>query len=570
MNLLELRLINFLSHKDTSVKFSDGLWGILGLNGSGKSSLIKDAITWCLWGEARGGGAGDSLIHEDQDFCTVSIKLEISQRAYSVTRKRERNKKTVLKLESNDLDISGVVIKDTQKKINILLGMTYDVFKNSCCIEQGEADSFSKLSPKEAADVLLNILQLSKYWGYKVAATDKFMVYKSESDKLILTKDVLETEIHEIKNIDLVRKCKTAKLETLQNSHKALLDKYKKAEEQYNNIQKKIGEREKLQVLGNTELTNLNKQFTTLEKRLALLSKVNGHCPLCETSLSPDKKTLIEQKYVAEYQDLKEKITTLVTNLGLDQDTINAWKHNLTTFKLTEKATGLAKLETEMNTLIGELHILEQDSQLEPSLNELVLVDSRLEELKQQESIYSDLAVAFSSKGIPLLIVDNLLRELEVLINNNLSLLSDLSITVELNTQRESTKGELIDTFQILINNDLETRPYFNYSGGERLIIDLAIRLGISELLARRNNFKIETLIIDEGLGSLDDNNQAKFFETLTKLTKKFRTILVITHTSVKEYFSNIIELTKVNGVSRVHQNTNLCTTRGQAHEKTN
>ena len=78
--------------------------------------------------------------------------------------------------------------------------------------------------------------------------------------------------------------------------------------------------------------------------------------------------------------------------------------------------------------------------------------------------------------------------------------------------------------------------------------------MGLSELLARRNNFKIETLIIDEGLGTLDDTNQTNFIKTLIKLTSKFKKIIVITHTPVKDYFKQTIQLKKNNGISTVDQ----------------
>jgi DNA repair protein SbcC/Rad50 len=560
MDIKAVKLRNFLSHKGTVCAFSDGLLGIIGPNGSGKSSFIKDSITWCLWGKSRSNGAGDDLIHEDEDSCEVKIHFVVNSIGYGVRRERHRDKKTELKFavwsgdtaEMIEKDLTRATVKDTQEEINKVLGMTYEVFKNSCCIEQGEAGSFSNLTPKEAADVLLRILQLDKYWNYKIAATDKFMQYKSESGKLVLTKNNLDEKINDIKNIDLVRKEKITKLENLKHKSTILSDKYKKSEIQYNNVAKKIADGESLQLTGNAELSVLNKQLVALEKRILLLSQINGHCPLCETQVSSDKKSTIQEKYSKEYEDLKEKITVLNTNLGLDKDTIDVWKHTLTTFKLTEKTVELTKLETEINTLEGELNILGFESPIASVTQELIVVTNRLEELKQKEDVYSELNLAFSSKGIPLLIIDNVLKELEVLINNNLQLLTDLPISVEIKTQKESTHGELLDTFQININNGLVSRPYFNYSGGEKMLIDLSIRLGLSELLARRNNFKVETLIIDEGLGSLDELNQVNFFKALMNLQTKFKKILVITHTEVKEYFPKVIEFKKEEKVSKL------------------
>jgi len=62
----------------------------------------------------------------------------------------------------------------------------------------------------------------------------------------------------------------------------------------------------------------------------------------------------------------------------------------------------------------------------------------------------------------------------------------------------------------------------------------------------------IQTLIIDEGLGSLDEINQGNLISTLKKLESKFSNILVITHTEAKNYLTNRIELRLVDGVSKI------------------
>ena len=118
---------------------------ITGISGSGKSSLVVDAVTWALWGRSRSSGAGDDLIHYGESACKVSVTLVIDEAEYVVTRTRTRDKKTTLSVESNSGNESGVVIKDTQERINRITGATYEVFKNSCFIEQGQFNSFSNL-----------------------------------------------------------------------------------------------------------------------------------------------------------------------------------------------------------------------------------------------------------------------------------------------------------------------------------------------------------------------------------------------------------------------------------------
>jgi len=78
--------------------------------------------------------------------------------------------------------------------------------------------------------------------------------------------------------------------------------------------------------------------------------------------------------------------------------------------------------------------------------------------------------------------------------------------------------------------------------------INLALRLGISEVIARRSGYKgkIETLIIDEGLSALDEEGRQATFEILRQLRQRFSKILVISHLDdVKDAFETRLVVSK-------------------------
>ena len=78
--------------------------------------------------------------------------------------------------------------------------------------------------------------------------------------------------------------------------------------------------------------------------------------------------------------------------------------------------------------------------------------------------------------------------------------------------------------------------------------INLALRLGISEVIARRSGYKgkIETLIIDEGLGALDEEGRQATIEILRQLRQRFKKILVISHVDeVKDAFDTKLLISK-------------------------
>jgi len=456
-------------------------------------------------------------------------------------------------VENKMQDISGPTLKSTQEEINKVLGMTYEVFKNSCCVEQGDSSSFSNLSPVDAAKLLTEILQLSRYKKYKDKATEMCIDYKSKSDKLEAANLYLSSRAVLSGSAEEIRKDKDKKLTSLKRNLKALENKYGKSEGQYNKVYTKWQNNSATLKEFNGKLTMIDASLEKLSKQADLVEKINGSCPLCNNALNADQHQVVRGRVLNEYQDLLSKKSSIELNMQHRQAQVKECVANLQRFNLKSQREEIKKLyvavareQADINALSNRNKEFENDK---TKLHENLIV---LTKFRKEETDYSELSTAFGSKGIPLLIIDNVLRELEILVNNNIKSLSDLPIVVELKTQRESVSGDLIDTFQILINNGRETRHYFNYSGGEKMIIDLSLRLGLSELLARRNNFKVDTLIIDEGLGSLDENNQINLIKTLNRLTNRFKTIIVITHTQAKDYFENYIVMSRPDKISEL------------------
>ncbi|MDQ7034610.1 MAG: SbcC/MukB-like Walker B domain-containing protein [Anaerolineae bacterium] len=87
-----------------------------------------------------------------------------------------------------------------------------------------------------------------------------------------------------------------------------------------------------------------------------------------------------------------------------------------------------------------------------------------------------------------------------------------------------------METLDIDIADELGTRPYEMYSGGEAFRINFAIRVALSKMLARRAGAHLRTLFIDEGFGTQDDDGRNKLVEAITAVQSDFDLILVITH----------------------------------------
>ena len=182
---LKLSVRNFLCYRDDVPPLD--LRGVhvaclCGANGHGKSALL-DAMTWCLWGQARTGNRNhNSLIAYGETECRVELDFEARGQAYRAVRRRRRRAANqgqtqvdlfVLGDSDNPRPITANTINETSERIRNLVGMDYDTFVNSAFLLQGRSDEFTRKTPSERKEVLSSILGLSLYDSLQTAARAK-------------------------------------------------------------------------------------------------------------------------------------------------------------------------------------------------------------------------------------------------------------------------------------------------------------------------------------------------------------------------------------------------------------
>ena len=164
----------------------------------------------------------------------------------------------------------------------------------------------------------------------------------------------------------------------------------------------------------------------------------------------------------------------------------------------------------------------------------------------QAESLHRDLAEAFGKKGIQALLIETALPEIESEANRLLGRMTDNRMHLRIESQRDTKKGDTIETLEIKISDELGTRNYELFSGGEAFRVNFALRIALSKLLARRAGAPLPTLIIDEGFGTQDSTGREKLVEAINSVQDDFEKILVITHIEeLKDAFPVRIEVTK-------------------------
>jgi exonuclease SbcC len=184
----------------------------------------------------------------------------------------------------------------------------------------------------------------------------------------------------------------------------------------------------------------------------------------------------------------------------------------------------------------------------------------QLQDCKQQQRVYQELAQAFGKNGIQALMIENVLPQLEAETNQLLSRLSANQLHVQFITQKLGRHGrsskknaKLIDTLDIFIADARGTRAYETYSGGEAFRINFAIRLALAKLLSQRAGAALQLLIVDEGFGTQDGEGCDRLIAAINAIASDFACILAVTHMqNLKEAFQARIEVTKTNQGSQL------------------
>ena len=187
--------------------------------------------------------------------------------------------------------------------------------------------------------------------------------------------------------------------------------------------------------------------------------------------------------------------------------------------------TNRDSLNARSGALKSRLEALEQDKLEQGRLT------AELQPLAKELVRWQTLYKSFGRDGIPALIIENAVPELERIANEILGQMSKGEHSLRFETQRElKSKVGISETLDIIVSDWAGERVYETFSGGEQLRIDFAIRFALAELLARRAGAKIEWLTVDEGLGSQDAEHRGLVLEAIKAVADRFKKTLVITH----------------------------------------
>jgi DNA repair exonuclease SbcCD ATPase subunit len=318
-------------------------------------------------------------------------------------------------------------------------------------------------------------------------------------------------------------------------------------------------------------INNLSINLQNIRGELARLSAVISNIPpLSRQLVSIQQRANAHVAAVKNLQDLRvtrekemaahtETEKDLKADIARVADIVTDTRSRLPV--VNELLTQKSQLESTSNELTGKVSRLRTDAnavrhrhslaqfqvkEKERLTFELSKIADQLVSGKVQRDAYTELVKAFGPTGIPTLILENCLTELQQYLDHYMGILSDGKIHVTFQTVKtNATTAKTSETLNILVSDVSGERDIALYSGGETVRIYLAIRLALAKLLYLKSGYKFGLMIIDE-IADLDDAGLTSFVELLKRIEPEHEQILLVSHLpELKAAFDNSLVLSR-------------------------
>lgn len=364
MILCKLKLENFKKYSYYSMEFNQGLIGIIGKNGSGKSTIFE-AILFALYGELKNKGYKEVIRNANattKDAVVVELDFEFEGIEYRVSREfRGKALSANAKFYKTDELITTGAKEVTASIIN-LTKMSKDAFLHTLFASQKELTSLSSLKNEDRKKMIRKLLGLEKIDFIEKELVEKSRELKREIAafaEVLLSDEEVQSKTEHIQEY----KNKTQDLETdvelrakeidsiklLELDIKKELESYQKSKEQKQDLYSKC---ELLKSTINSHIqrqSNLSEEVSKLESKqteLRGLESVKSKYVVLHDKLKEQDKL---KEYYIRKQSLVEEQTNLREHYTKSRDTIRRLENE------TSQHQEFAQKEKEFESQLEEL-----------------------------------------------------------------------------------------------------------------------------------------------------------------------------------------------------------------------
>ena len=357
------------------------------------------------------------------------------------------------------------------------------------------------------------------------------------------------------------------------NENKHSIEKAKSlAELQFKNINDKLAE----QVSKSADLFDL---ITDLK------AGFKAHCKECgsEIQATPEQIERHEKEHAeidaqikrnkALCQDERDKVTKYKDEIDRLETMISAETVNRDVYKASKIADRdtynsiknfIDKLKVELNGVVARIKgmaatanphaesIKNFKAKIANIEGDASLIKDSTDKLAEEMDYKAAAVEVFSPSGVRARILDEVTPFLNAQTAKYLGVMTDGNTTATWNTLTPTAKGELRERFAIDVTDSTGGESFKSLSGGEKRKVRIAAALSIQDLVSCRAEKPIDLFIGDEIDDALDVSGQERLMTVLNEKAKERGTVLLISHSDLKDWISNVITVTKKDGKSTI------------------
>jgi len=607
ITLKTLRWSNAFSYgKDNVVSFVDSpLTQLVGKNGHGKSSvaLILEEVLFNK--NSKGIKKADILNRYIKDK-SYTIELDFDKDGVDYQIKSTRGTTQGVKLYKSGNDISAHTATATYKMIEDVLGFDHKTFAQ--IVYQSSASSLEFLTAPDTArkKFLIELLNLGKYtraqetfkevaqelsreisvvesqiktvnsWLDKYGSTD--LTHRDYVEVPVVKDDLIsgQAEItNKLTNLD-----QTNRKITNNNTYKQVQSGLKLFPVPPEPVVEDLTAKKAVFVKEQVENNKIIKDSQAFIKKMHGLS---GTCPTCLQAIDGSKIAAL----LAEQEELQKQATEKLeeVNAALDnykkQETkmaaeVSEWNkaikskeewekyHSLIDTTLPEDILDKHDLQRQFDELQNKITELKaaitkaekhnreaeaHNAKVEIVSNQLVEMNEDLEkhsgvlhELSEKMGLINILTKTFSTTGLVAYKIECLVKDLEELTNKYLVDLSDGRFQIAFRISSS-------DKLNVVITDNSKDIDILALSGGERARVNVATLLAIRKLMQSLSSSRINLLILDETVETLDVDGKERLVEVLLK--EEYLNTFLVSHGFTHPLLEKI-HVVKKNNISQI------------------
>lgn len=359
---LRLTIAGLYSYQETqTIDFTElsaaGLFGIFGATGSGKSSILE-AITYAIYGETERMNNNDKRSYNMMNLKSNKADLDFEflnfeNKKFRVRRIYKRNSKQFQIIKSPEvsfyewIDEQWLPIENSNPVA--IVGLSYENFKRTIIIPQGQFKEFLELGGKDRSDMMMQIFNLHQF---------------DLSEKVNALNNINEAAYHRIEGaLSQYENVNEEQIQTLKVQHQESEKSYKEIEGVYKKIERQFQSLKALKADAD-ELENSKKELQLLEAEKANIQNLWDTTQKYERLEKAFKPLLLkENEYQQDLQNLSKQINDLALELKSVEDNID---HNTAVLKqLQPKMDAIENDKEQLNDLelLLELKNINQDIQ---------------------------------------------------------------------------------------------------------------------------------------------------------------------------------------------------------------